>query len=239
MRTWTSLPEKTIEAEYVKILFDEVVLKDANGKEIKVPLSLFTGEDLKYIELANPPQLSVDLLKSVSQDFVPQSPFPTGGTIPEPPNLLIYQFGARVKQLDAKTYNHKLKIKLYAVTQQRSDQDKYHLISKTESPPFVMSKENGRRYEFTGPHRHRVLSYTIHVDYLSWEELRGEKFGETLILVVDERDEVVAYNGSKNWLYEIHDKLEKLPAGAWLDRTGTRVHPTPPKVTKAPGANWL
>lgn len=239
MRTWTSLPGKTIEAEYVKVLFDEVVLKDANGQELKVPLNLFSGEDLKYIELANPPKLSVDLMKSEDQDFVPSGVFPTGGTIPEPPDLLYLTFGARVKQLDAKTYNHKLKIQLYAFTQQVYDPDKYHLICKSESEPFVMSKANGRRFEFTGPHKHRLLTYTLHVDYLSWEELRGENFGETLIVVRDERDEIVAYNGSKKWLYENLDKLEKLPVGAWLDKTATRVHPTPPSATKNSGVGWL
>lgn len=239
MRTWTSLPGKTVEAEYVKIAFDDVVLKDANGTEIKVPLDLFSGEDLKYIELANPPKLSLDFMKSANQDFVPDTPFDTGGPLPESPTLLIYQFGARVKQQDVKTYEYPLELEIYAFTQQRYDPDKYHLICRTKSEPFVMSSNNGRRFEFTCPHQHNVLSYTLYVNYLSWEELRGEKFAESLILVRDERGEIIAYNTTKNWIFNNLDKLQELPVGAWLDKDCNRTHPTPPKPTKAPGASWL
>ena len=239
MRTWTSLPEKTIEAEYVKILFDDVVLKDANGAELRIPLELFSGEDLKYLELANPPTLSVDFMKSADQDFVPDTPFDTGGPLPESPTLLIYTFGARVKQRDAQTYEYPLQLELYAFTQQRYDPDKYHLICRTESEPFVLSSDNGRRFEFTGPHRHQVLSYTLYVNYLSWEELRGEKFAESLVLVRDERGEIIAYNTTKNWIYNNLENLEKLPVGAWMDEECKRTHPTPPKPTKSPGASWL
>lgn len=239
MRTWTSIPGKTIEAEYVKILFDDVILKDADGRELKIPLKLFTGEDLKYIELENPPKLSVDFMKSADQDFVPDTPFDTGGPLPESPTLLIYTFGARVKQRDAKTYEYPLQLEIYAINQQRYDPDKYHLICRTESEPFVLSADNGRRFEFTGPHRHQVLSYTLYVNYLSWEELRGEKFAESLILVRDERGEIIAYNTTKNWLYDNLENLEQLPVGAWFEKDCKRTHPTPPKPTKAPGASWL
>jgi hypothetical protein len=228
MRTWTSLPEKTIEAEYVKILFDDVILKAANGAELRIPLDRFSGDDLKYIELINPPKLSVDFMKSSNQDFVPTSPFLTVDS----PTLLTYQFGARVKQKDAKSYKYPLKIEIYAFTQQRYDQDKYHLISRVESEPFVLSKENECRYEFTAPKEYRLITYELNVSYLNWREKRGEKFAESLILVRDERGEIIAYNTTKNWLYNNLDKLEALPLGAWLDKTCTRAHPTPPKSSK-------
>lgn len=235
MRTWTSLPEKTFEAEYVKIHFDDVILKAANGGEIKIPLTSFSGEDLKYIELCNPPELSVDFMKSADQEFIPTSPF----LAKDPLNLLIYQFGARVKQKDAKTYNHPLKIEIYAFTQQRYDPDKYHLISRIESEPFVLSKENGRRYEFTAPKKYKVYNYELNVTWLNWRETRGEKFAESLILVRDERDEIIAYNTTKNWLYNNLEKLEELPLGAWLNDDCVRTHPTVPKVTKNPGVSWI
>lgn len=230
MRTWTTLSGKTIAAEYVKVLFEDLILKDANGKELRIPLVDFSGEDLKYIELANPPELSVDFMKSANQEFVPTSPYNTTA----PLNILIYQFGARVKQKDAKAYNHPLKVELYSFTQQRYDQDKYHLICRVESEPFVLSKANDRRYEFTDPRKYTVYSYEFEVNFLNWREKRGEKFAESLILVRDERGEIIAYNTTKNWLYSNLDKLEKLPIGAWLNDNCVRVHPTPPKSTKNP-----
>lgn len=228
MRTWTSLSGKTIEAEYVKILFDDIILKDANGGELRLPVNQLSGEDLKYIELANPPELSVDFRKSANQDFVPTSPFNTV----DPPILLTYRFGGRVKQKDAKSYEHPLKMEIYTFTQQRYDPNKYHLIAKIESEPFVLSGANDRRYEFMDANDFRLISYDLNVEWLNWQEPRGEKFAESLVLVLDERGEIIAYNTTKNWLYNNLEKLQELPVGAWLNDDCTRVHPTPPKSTK-------
>jgi hypothetical protein len=228
MRTWTPASGQTVEAEYVKILFDDIILKDANGGELRIPLADFSGEDLKYIELANPPKLSLDFMKSAHQDFIPTSPF----LAKDPITRLTYQFGGRVKQKDAKTYEHPLTMEIYAFTQQRYDPDKYHLISKFKTPPFVMSKANGRRYEYTYPKTYPLITYELYVGYLNWREPRGETFAESLMLVRDERGEIIAYNTTKNWLYNNFDKLEELPVGAWLDKKCKRVHPTAPKPTK-------
>ena len=235
MRVWNSLPGKTIEAEYVKIQFDDVILKNADGAETKIPLTAFSGDDLEYIELENPPKLSVDFMKSANQEFIPTSPF-----LSKPPlNLLLYEFGARVKQLDSKSYNYPLKIEIYALTKQRYDQSKYHLIAKGESKSFVLSKDNGRRYEFALPKQYNVFSYELDVEWLNWTETRGEKYGESLILVRDKRDKIVAYNSTKKWLYNNLERLEELPLGAWVNDECIRTHPTIPQVTKKPGVDWL
>ena len=235
MRIWTSVPGKTIEAEYVRIQFDDVILKGADGAEYKLPLAAFSGDDMEYIELANPPELSVDVLRSASQSFVDVSP-----TYPKDPLIILtYQFGARVKQMDAKTYEHPLTVEVFAFTQQRYDPSKFHLIQRVRSKPFVLSKENDRRFEFTDEKKHRVIAYDLNVDYLNWTEPRGEKFAETLILVRDKRDKIIAYNSTKNWLYDNLDKLEELPVKAWLNDDCIRVHPTVPHSYKKPGVDWL
>jgi len=239
MRSWTSLSGKTIEAEYVKKIFDDVILRDAGGAELRIPIAELSAEDVKYIELANPPELTVDFMKSENQDFIQQTPFNTGGAVPLPPTLLKYKFGGRVKQREAHDYPYPLTLEIYAFTQQRYDPSKYHLIARIKSKPFVLSKENGQRHEFMDKKAHRVFKYELYVDYLSWNESRGEKFAESLLLVRDERGEIIAYNTTKNWLYNNLDKLEALPVGAWLDKTCQRVHPTSPKPTKKPGSSFL
>jgi hypothetical protein len=103
----------------------------------------------------------------------------------------------------------------------------------------VLTKDNDRRYEFTSSKKNRVIAYELYVDYLQWRETRGEKFGETLILVRDKRGEIIAYNSTKNWLYTNLEKLEELPVRAWLNDDCVRVHPTVPKSTKLPGASFL
>jgi hypothetical protein len=236
MRTWTSLPGKTVEAEYVRIQFDDVILKSSDGKEIQVPLTSFSGEDKEYIELENPPNLSVDIMRSSKQTFVDVS-----ATYPKDPLIILtYQFGARVKQKDSKSYDYPLTVEVYAFTQQRYDPSKYHLIQRTKSAPFVLSQKNGRRFEYTAKQKNEIIAYELFVEYLNWRESRGEKFAETLILVRDKRDKIIAYNTTKNWLYNNLDKLEELPVGAWLNDDCIRTHPTQPKSFKdLSGAGFL
>jgi hypothetical protein len=236
MRIWNSLPGKTVEAEYVRVQLDNVVLRNADGKEIKVPLTAFSGEDKEYIELANPPELSVDVMRGSKQTFVDVSV-----TYPKDPLIILtYEFGARVKQKDTKSYNYPLTVEVYAFSQQRYDPSKYHLLQRTKSKPFVLNSDNGRRYEFTSPKKNRIIAYELYVNYLKWREARGEKFAETLVLVRDKRDEIIAYNSTKKWLYNNLERLEELPVGAWLNDDCIRVHPTTPKSYKdTSGAGFL
>ena len=113
------------------------------------------------------------------------------------------------------------------------------MIERNESEPFVLSRESERRFEFTSSKKTKVIAYDLNVDYLNWQESRGEKFAETMILVRDERGEIIAYNTTKNWLYDNLDQLEELPVGAWLDKTCKRVHPTVPSTYKKPFVDWL
>lgn len=43
---------------------------------------------------------------------------------------------------------------------------------------------------------------------------RGQKFADGLVVVRDERGEVIAYNTTKNWLYDNLEKLGELPFNA-------------------------
>ncbi len=225
VRVWTASNGKTIEAEYARKLFDDVVLKDTNGAELRVPIKELSAEDRKFIALANPPELSIDFMRSSKQEHIDISPFLRR----LPPMVLYYQFGARVKQMDTQDYPYPVTIEVYAFSQQRYDPDKYHLIAMNKSNPHILSEQKDRKYEFMPETRVKLLKYEINVDFLAWRESRGEQYAECLVIVRDERGEVIAHNTTKNWLYDNFDKLEKLPLGAWLDNTCTRVHPTSPK----------
>jgi hypothetical protein len=96
----------------------------------------------------------------------------------------------------------------------------------------VLSRENERRFEWMAKKKNRIIAYELFVDYLDWREPRGEKFAETLILVRDKRGEIIAYNTTKNWLFDNLDKLEELPVGAWLNDDCVRTHPTVPNSAK-------
>ena len=229
VRLWTATSGTSLKAEYVRRVFDDVILKDAEGEERRIPIAALSEEDQRYIALANPPQFTVDFMRSSKQVHIDTSPFLRR----LPPTVLIYQFGARVKQVGSEDYPYPLTVEVFAFSQQRYDPDKYHLIARHKSEPFILSEQKDRKYEFMAKEQIKLIKYEIVVDFLSWREQRGEDYAESLVIVRDERGEIIAYNTTKNWLYENFDKLNKLPVGAWLDRTCTRVHPTSPKDVRS------
>jgi hypothetical protein len=93
--------------------------------------------------------------------------------------------------------------------------------------------QKDKKYEFTGKKSVQLLSFQIEVDWLGWRQVRGETYAESLIIVRDQRGEIIAYNTTKNWLYDNFDKLSQLPVGAWLNDTCTRTHPTPAKDVRS------
>lgn len=230
IRTWKSVTGETLEGEYVSIVMDNVFIQKEDGKQIKVPLKGLSEEDRIYVELQNPPKLKVEYRKSQdSQQYTPLQWYGNDGFVGpvRPITITESQFGAEVKQLSTGDYKYDLVIEMYVFTQQRLDIRKYHLIAKFKSEPFRLTKGNGRNFEYESDTVHKILKFD-HLDILP----RGEKLGEYLVLVRDERGEVVGYNGTRKWQINNLEKLEKLPVGAWLNEDCTRVHPTsPPQVT--------
>ena len=230
MREWTHRNGDGFSAEYERLLFDDVIVRREDGKELRIPKAELSTADREYVELRNPPALSIDFRKSERQEFVRQSPFVDAGKYP--PTVLWYQFGARIRQTDSKAYSLPLKVVIYVLAQQQYDPDKKHLVTRIESPLFHLDKLEDGTFEFMDASEIRLIKYQLEAADIGWSEARGEKLSESLILVVDQAGNTVAYDSSKNWLYQNLDKLKMLPVGAWLNRTCTRVHPTPPRDTK-------
>ncbi|MBN2163615.1 MAG: hypothetical protein JXR25_14850 [Pontiellaceae bacterium] len=218
LRTWTTTSGKTIQAKYDKVVMDRVWLVDAARKEIKIPLDSLVESDRFYVELYNPPQLDIEFHNK--QDQL------TGyykGTIflheEIPPSVSEYSFKASVKAQGSKPYHHGLHVSYYAIGRQRLDRDKYVLLEKrkgtfvpSESEEIILS---GAKIRLR--------------DYIQRDINRGHEFAHYLVLVRDERGEIIAHRESASWLFENLNKLEKLPAGAYMNTDCRRVHPTGPK----------
>ncbi len=221
MRSWTTRSGDVLEGEYVAVFFDQIVLRTPSGARLKVPLEAVSAEDIKYVELANPPQLTVDFLESADQVFIKPSPIWVNNS---PVTQLKHSFGARIKQTSIKEYPHDLTVEVFALSQQVYDPSKYHLIFRGKSAPFRLNPETRYRYEYRGEKGIPLSRYL-----LSGEYPRGQKLAEMLVVVRDERGEIIAYNTTKNWLYKNLESLITIPVGGWLDKTCTRRHPTSPK----------
>jgi hypothetical protein len=63
MRNWTASNGETFEARYITRLSGKAVLKEPRGKTKKVPLSLLSAEDRRFIELNEPPEFNISFSK--------------------------------------------------------------------------------------------------------------------------------------------------------------------------------
>jgi len=219
MRTWHMADGRTLEAEFVVGIGDKAVLKDARGKQRKIPLGKFAEEDLEFIELARPPVFKIDFSKKTSSWKNPMSPF--NGQVP--PTRFDYLFTAKLRQTSTGRYNHELTVKFFAIGQEH-DGDKYILLDRQESS-FVPAKEDNRAYAFSGK---KISIYTRELDGV----VRGTDYYGYLVLVTDERGVIVQHAESNKWLFGHLDSLEKLSVGNYMDKTCTRAFPTSPEPTR-------
>lgn len=76
---------------------------------------LLSAVDRNYVELVNPPKLSIDFLESSKQHFPKPSPLWGDNS---PITVLDYTIGARIKRKDTKEYSHTLVVEWYQLSQQ-------------------------------------------------------------------------------------------------------------------------
>jgi len=219
LRTWTLNSGKHIEAEYVAIIGGKVVLKNARGKVAKVPPEDFSEEDAYLLDLLNPPELVADFKKKTEQFKVLYNP-ELGSA-----NAVAQRFagGVVIKQRDMKGYPYWLRLEMYVILD-NYDGDNF-ILSDRQIETFSLTPENERRFELYGEKRllRRYQSYG--------GDKRGEKYKGYMILVYDERGEIILQNLSHDWLMDIVDELKVLPIGRHFNKQGRRVHPPRPEFT--------
>jgi len=77
MRIWSDKKGNTIEAEFVNIFANKVVLTTKDGRQLKVPMSGLSEADIKYLSAAIPPKIEItvdvdkdrDTVSSYSSDY--------------------------------------------------------------------------------------------------------------------------------------------------------------------------
>ncbi len=215
-RFWTRSDGKTLEAEFITVIGGKAVLKDARGRQRKIPLAEFSDEDRLFIELARPPKFNIDFFKKSSTRTIDSGPYADPRWSPR---IYDYVFSARLKQTSAGKYSQQLKVEFFAVGEEVNG-DNYILLDRQVST-FTPSRENERSHEFSGDKvMLEVRDWTWFADLYG-----GEKYGGYLVLVTDQRGEIIDIGASHKWLPGIADKLRELPLGKHFDKTGNRTYP--------------
>jgi hypothetical protein len=219
-RTWPSTDGENFEGEFIVIIGDKAVIRNSNGDEVKIPLTRFSKDDLTFMELAKPPIFKIDVSKDSKQWLFPQKYKAYNPA--QLPTAFDYFFTAKLKQISAGSYNHKLHVEVFVIGLER-DGHNYILLDRLGST-FVPAEQEDLSYQFTG-RTVRLYDYEFEED-----GRRGQSYGSYLVIITDSRGEIIAYKTPKNWLYDIVEPLRALSIRAHFDKTGIRVFPPRPKM---------
>ena len=217
LRLWMLKSGKSVKAELVIQMGHKTILKTDQGKKLKIPTNELSEEDLAYLELASPPSLKLTVQKEVDRFR-----FPDVISAAIPPVLTEFTLGVKIEKLRKKIYTRELKVELFSIASE-IDGNNFILLDRKEGT-FTLSEQNDGFYEFWG-------RKTEMRNYKDWEgNRRGERFKGHLVVVTDERGEIIAQNITNDWFLDIIESLREIPIGRHFDRTGARIHPPRAKV---------
>ena len=218
MRTWTCKDGSTLKGEFMTRMGQYILLKTDRGRQEKVQLEILSDEDLRYVSLAMPPALKIDLSKKTRQRRLKHD---SNGAI----GITEYRFTPRIESSDA-SYAHELKVDYWVVGSEIGG-NRYILLEKG-SNSFVPSEQPDGRFEFSGT---TIDLYAWVLEHI-YQQGRGERYKGFLITVTDERGVMIAHRSSPTWLFKNLNSLKKLELRSFLDDECNRVWPTPLKSTR-------
>ncbi len=224
-RKWTLENGGSFEAELVTMIQNKVSLKKSDGKTIRIPKARFSEADLKFIELATPPEFDISFSKQSEMRFYPDVVPEWTGRFPRP-KAIRYTFSTTVKQASTGSYNHELQVEFFAIGAEIYG-DRYILLDRQKTR-FTPGAEKNRSVRFSGG-TVELPDFMIGTNGDGWQH-RGKKYASFLVVVTDERGKIIAHETPKKWLFDNLENLKKVPVGKYFDKTCTRVHPTRPKT---------
>jgi len=218
-RIWTMQNGRSIEAEFLMVMGDKVVLKSQKGKQLKVPKNQFGSDDLHFISLSTPPQLAINFKTNRRQLQSPEQP---PRTWVRPIYIFGYEFGVNIEQKNTRDYPHELTVEYFAIGDE-VDGDNFVLLDR-EKKTFTLTSDNKRSFSYRGDQ-----IKTIKKAILPDTPLHGVNYGGYLVTVTDERGIIIQHSATREFLFENLDALKKITIGKHFDRDCN--YAAPPRYT--------
>lgn len=200
-RIWTDKKGNSIEAEFVTIIGGKVILKKANGKQIKVPQVGLCDADQKYLENAVPPKIDIDVnvnkKRKKLQEFdgyVNYSERVTGKV-----TLLKKNKNPSNKPFVAHLY----------IFSKDHREDEIQIIEKTS---HKFSFEHQKKIEFSG--KQTKFNYS---KWLYGSLDHGEQYEGYLVIITDNNNKIIGTKGSRSILETKASQIMKAKTGSILD----------------------
>ena len=222
MRTWTTAKGASYTAEYVAELFGKVTLRDAAGKEVRIPVDEFSEHDQKYLRVMVPPEMEIKFDKK-------NNVFPPRKMIGERFNeRASIESRATVRKISSRLFTSSLNLEIFLVGTAIENRS-YILLSKSDFK-FLFGPEAGSTREFK-------LDPVVIADFIDDTHFshRGERYLGYVAVISDARGNIVKTQTDIDaWIESpaVIEELRKLAVrGApslrsrYFDKTGRKVDP--------------
>lgn len=201
-RIWTDSSGKTIEAEQIKLLNNQVLLRLVDGREIKVSLDTLSAGDRALAMLNQPPTLDVRISAKTSRSNSSLRDAGRASRVQVQEESI--GINVRIRKSSSAVYEAALTAELYVIGERENG---YEVLSKTEST-FGFSKEGGTEHAFS--------SAPLTVEKLA-DRGPGVEYTGYLLVVTDSRGEVVELESSSG-------SIERAAAAILAAHEGTRLN---------------
>lgn len=199
MRIWTSKKGQMVEAEFVSIVGDKVVLKTSEGKLLRVPQRGLCNEDREYLAGFIPPKLEISV--DLDVDRYKQGDGYYLETKEENISVKV-----TIQKTNKEKCNRKFKAQLYLIAESITNSNK-QLIGKEEHEFSFVSKD---LTEFSGS---GVVKSTQ-----SYYSKSGYEYEGYIVSVEDGNGEIIAVESNQKSYIENLQNLKSARKGAVLTK---------------------
>lgn len=205
-RIWTSTKGDSIEAEYVKMFAGKVILKTAEGKQLKVPVSGLCSADKAWLANAIPPKIKItvdtdkdrDTLDSYSSEY---------GTYNYEKKAETTKCTAVLKQTNKEPSNREFIARMYVIGKQ-TNRDLREVISYAE---HEFSFKSSKTTQF------KTAPVTVEYTKSNYAQNRGARYEGFLVLVEDKEGNIVAVESSQTSYEKNAHKFKAAKKGTEFD----------------------
>lgn len=214
MRIWTSIKGDTVEAEFIGIFADKVVLRRADGVEIKVPQNGLSASDIKYLSEAIPPEMTLEV--SVKNDKKQMGSYSSDySSYGWERKGQIVKCTATVAKKSKQENKTPLKARLYVFSKDLTT-DEVEVVALAEQE-FSFASQN--MVEFT--------STPVSLEYSksSYDGNRGQEYEGYLLVVEDAEGKIMAMKASRKLYEENAGKIRPSVKGTRFDSDMDMLNP--------------
>lgn len=214
LRIWTDVNGESIEAEHVRTLADKVVLRQADGREIRVSLDTLSERDRRYAVLQTPPRIDI----SVSSD-TDRSNTTYGNRRSAQVQEETVSVEVKFRKSSPSPYEEPLTAELFLIG------------TPAKTGGYMILEKSKQNFSFTAEKKNEYIfaSKEVNLQQLDGGRSLGVEFNGYLIAVRDKTESIIALKCSK---LDFEKNAEQILAGERGDAFDDEFEPIERKQKK-------